>query len=109
MDMQINAIRQDSEHFRKHRRLELTAPLRVYPGKIANGTEIVGICQDISRSGLGAILNKAAPVGESMWLIINDDKFSDGPVHAQCVRCRMLPQSLFEAGFLFFSHLDLPE
>lgn len=109
LDSQISAIRQDSEHFRKHRRIELNCGIKVFPGKLAPETQIRGICRDISRSGLGAIVDRAPPVGESMWLILDNSEFSDGPIHAQCVRCRLLPESKFEAGFLFLSHIDLPE
>ncbi|MFN3190445.1 MAG: PilZ domain-containing protein [Aureliella sp.] len=106
---QIAAIRQDSSAFRRHERFEVSAKLRVFAGEIDPANAIGGVCCDLSRSGLGAVLTKAPPVGEEVWLIVDDVAEIDGPLHARCMRCRMLHDGSFEAGFMFFSQIDLGE
>lgn len=105
---QIVALQSDSAALRRHARHSFERPVSVYSGTVSEDSNIHGSCFDISQSGLGAILDAAPAVGEHMWLVIDDFEPAEDPIHAQCMRARLLPTSEFEVGFVFLSLIDLP-
>lgn len=106
---EIAKLQEDSIAFRRHERHEVNQALILYGGELSEESKIEGICRDFSQSGLGAVLQKAPQVGEEVWLIAEEFKPLQSPVHALCVRCRLLPCKAFEAGFIFLAPVTLPE
>lgn len=106
---QIRGLQEDSIAFRRHARYTVEHPICVVVDRGENRLEITGVCRDLSQSGVGTLLAKSPPVGEIMWLIIDECDQIDGPIHAQCVRSRWLPSGNFDVGFVFLSPIDLTD
>lgn len=96
---------------RAHFRLSIKAGVILQPG---NQTDILsfkvkGVTGDISAGGCSALFPVPARVGD-IYRLQFDRKALDLPLtFARCVRCRLVREDAFEAGFAFFSPISLPE
>lgn len=96
---------------RAHFRLSIKASVILQPG---NQTDILsfkvkGVTGDISAGGCSALFPVPARVGD-IYRLQFDRKSLDLPLtFARCVRCRLVREDAFEAGFAFFSPISLPE
>ncbi|MEM6980146.1 MAG: PilZ domain-containing protein [Planctomycetota bacterium] len=106
---ELAGLKDDSIALRRHARHKLQHDLQIYGGELSEDSKIEGVCRDISQSGLGAVTHDAPAVGENYWLIADDFEPMQSPVHAMCVRCRLLPSRAFDAGFVFLSPITLPD
>lgn len=102
-----------SEELRKkrsHFRVEVKAAVTVRPG---NSSEILsykvqGVTGDISESGLGALLPIPIRVGDVFRMEFDTTKLPLPLTFARCVRCRLIREDAFDAGFIFFAPIGLP-
>lgn len=102
-----------SEELRKQRghfRVEVKAAVTVRPGNSSDrlGMKVQGVTGDISQSGLGALLPIPLHVGDVYRLEFDKSTLAIPLTFARCVRCRLVREDAFEAGFVFFSPIGLP-
>lgn len=96
---------------RAHFRLSIKAAVILQPG---NQTDMLtfkvkGVSGDISAGGCSILFPVPARVGD-IYRLQFDRKTLDLPLtFARCVRCRLVREDAFEAGFAFFSPISLPE
>ena len=96
---------------RKHARLEIELKVVVRP---ANASEharfrLQGVSADLSRGGCRLILPLPVGVGDVFRLEFATGSGAAPMAFARCLRCRLVREQVFEAGFHFLSPLDLPQ
>lgn len=96
---------------RAHFRLSIKSAVILQPG---NQTDVLsfkvkGVTGDISAGGCSALFPVPTRVGD-IYRLGFDRKALDLPLtFARCVRCRLVREDAFEAGFAFFSPISLPD
>lgn len=96
---------------RTHFRVSIKAALIVRP---ANARELLtfklkGVTGDVSEGGLSGLFPLPLQVGD-VYRLEFDRAVIDLPLtFARCVRCRLVREDAFEAGFAFFQLILLPE
>ncbi len=96
---------------RAHFRLAIKAAVILQPG---NATQLLtlkikGVTGDVSAGGCSALFPIPVNVGD-VYRLQFDRKTLDLPLtFARCVRCRLVREDAFEAGFAFFTPISLPE
>jgi len=96
---------------RAHFRLAIKAAVVLQPGNASDilAMKVKGTTGDISEGGLSALFPIPPRVGD-IYRLQFDRKTLDLPLtFARCVRCRVVREDAFEAGFSFFSSITLPE
>jgi c-di-GMP-binding flagellar brake protein YcgR len=96
---------------RAHFRLAIKAAVILQPGNASDLLEmkVKGVTGDISAGGCSALFPIPIHVGD-VYRLTFDRKSLDLPLtFARCVRCRLVREDAFEAGFAFFSPISLPE
>lgn len=96
---------------RAHFRLSIKASVILQPGNASQLTavKLKGITGDVSEGGCSALFPLPLQVGD-IYRLAFDRKMLDLPLtFARCVRCRLIREDAFEAGFAFFSAICLPE
>lgn len=93
---------------RSHERLETALKVCVRPANTSASAslELHGVTADLSRGGCRLILPLPTGVGDVYRI-----EFESNGLHlvfARCLRCRMMQEDAFEAGFSFFAPIDLP-
>lgn len=71
--------------------------------------ELHGRCKNLSTSGCGVILDLPPLVGDFYQLLT--PKAPGSALHgvqARCVRCHLIDEDAFDAGFRFFTPITLP-
>lgn len=69
---------------------------------------IEGLSGDISNGGCQLLLPRPILAGDIFWLDFTvGEAASLGTLFARCQRCRLISEGSFEAGFRFFTNLDL--
>ena len=103
--------RQNLDHIRKlrkHHRFEIAAKLRLRSGNSSSHEpDNVGETIDISSGGCAANFPKPVGVGDVYRLTVEDDRLDVPMVYARCLRCRLVREDVFEAGFTFFTSISL--
>ncbi len=96
---------------RAHFRLAIKTGVVLQPG---NGSQLLslkvkGVTGDVSAGGCSALFPISITVGD-IYRLQFDRKALDLPLtFARCVRCRLVREDAYEAGFAFFSPICLPE
>ena len=96
---------------RAHFRLSVKAPVILQPGSASQLTnlKVKGATGDISEGGCSALFPVPVQVGD-VYRMQFDRNVLDLPLtFARCVRCRLVREDAFEAGFAFFTPVILPE
>ncbi len=96
---------------RAHFRLTVKAPVILQPGNSSEllSLKVKGVTGDISEGGLKAVFPIPTRVGD-IYRMQFDRATLDIPLtFARCVRCRLVREDAFEAGFRFFAPICLPE
>jgi hypothetical protein len=78
------------------------------PGSTSQRSEIspiTGTTRETSSTGFSAILTVPPLVGD-VYLSDIEGAPTEANVFARCIRCRLIREDAFEAGFVFFSDLD---
>ncbi len=95
---------------REHFRLSVRAPIILQPGSTSEmlAMKIRGVTGDISQGGCSALFPIPPKVGD-VYRITFDRKQMDLPMtFARNIRCRLVREDAFEAGFRFFNTIALP-
>jgi hypothetical protein len=95
---------------RMHARVEAKLKVIVRPG---NSSEVMlfklqGITADLSRGGCRLILPLPVSVGDVFRIEFESADHRIPLAFARCLRCRLVREDAFEAGFSFFTPIDLP-
>lgn len=96
---------------RAHFRLAIKAGVILQPGNATDllSFKVKGVTGDVSAGGCSGLFPVPARVGD-IYRLQFDRKMLDLPLtFARCVRCRLVREDAFEAGFAFFSPISLPE
>lgn len=96
---------------RAHFRLAVKAGVILQPGNASDMLKfkVKGVTGDISQSGCSALFPMPIHVGD-VYRMQFDRNMLDLPLtFVRCVRCRLVREDSFEAGFTFFSPITLPE
>lgn len=96
---------------RAHFRLAIKVGVVLQPGNASElmSMKVKGVTGDLSQGGCSALFPIAARVGD-VYRLSFDRAALDLPLtFARCVRCRLVREDAFEAGFAFFIPICLPE
>ena len=69
--------------------------------------EIHGVTGDISNGGMLVLLSQPLLPGDIFWVTFPDEEIRINALLARCLRCRMVQEEAFEAGFRFLHDIDL--
>ena len=95
---------------RTHERYQVRMTVVLRPGNSheIDDIELEGRAADISRSGCQAVFSAPVLVGNVYRLQFDAEPLKATLFFARCVRCRLLREDAFEAGFNFFTPISLP-
>jgi len=95
---------------RMHGRVETRLRVAVRPGNSSEGLrfKLQGITADLSRGGCRLILPLPVGVGDVFRIDFESSENRIPMAFARCLRCRLVREDAFEAGFSFFAPIDLP-
>jgi len=71
--------------------------------------KVKGVTGDISEGGMSAVFPIPVRVGDIYRIQFDQQSLNLPLTFARCVRCRLIREDAFEAGFSFFSKILLPE
>jgi PilZ domain len=94
---------------RRHERLTVSGAMQALPGNLSADVSdaVDGSAVDVSAGGCMGVFERPLRVGD-VYRIRLDSKEARMPIaYARCVRVRLLRESAFEAGFSFFSPVDV--
>jgi hypothetical protein len=96
---------------RAHFRLSVKAAITLLPGNISDTLKfkVQGVTGDLSEGGCRALFPLPPRVGDIYRLEFDRKALNLPLTFARCVRCHLLREDAFEAGFSFFSPISLPE
>ncbi len=96
---------------RTHFRLAIKAGIILMPGNASDVLKprVQGVTGDISEGGCSALFPIAAQVGDIYRLEFDRQALNIPLTFARCVRCRLIREDAFEAGFAFFKAITLPD
>ncbi|MHC5111234.1 MAG: PilZ domain-containing protein [Planctomycetota bacterium] len=100
-------IRRQRAYFRVAVKIAVT----LQPGSASDMLKykVQGATGDISEGGLSGLFPLPVSVGDIYRLTFDREKFDMPMTFARCVRCRLVREDAYEAGFSFFSPITLPE
>ena len=101
----VETIRQQ----RQHDRFEIQIAVEAHPGNASAPADDrrSGETMDISEGGCRARFSRPVAVGDIYRLEFDSSALHIPVVFARCVRCGLLRESTFEAGFTFFTPITL--
>lgn len=96
---------------RTHFRVAIKAAVILEAGSASDLLKfrIQGVTGDISEGGCRALFPTPTRVGDVYRLSFDRELFDQPLTFARCVRCRLLREDAFEAGFQFFAPIRLPQ
>jgi len=96
---------------RAHFRLAIKVSVILQPGDTSKllGMKVKGVTGDISQGGCSALFPLPAYVGDIYRLAFDRSALDLPLTFARSVRCRLVREDAFEAGFSFFTPICLPE
>ena len=95
---------------RLHARITVKVGITLQPGNVSDRMKLKmqGVTSDVSQGGCMALFPLPCRVGD-VYQLSFDKTTLDVPVtFARCVRCRLIREDAFEAGFSFFRPISLP-
>lgn len=100
--------------FRQRRayfRVVVKARVMVQPGNASQRGELRAQCitGDVSEGGCRVLSPVPLNVGDVYYLEFDRKSINIAPLYARCMRCAVLREDAFEAGFGFFCSIALPE
>ena len=112
LDSLADLERNTSEEIIKSRgntRLRVKSKVIAQPGNSGDRRKIKmqGITGDISASGCQILFPIPLRVGDIYWLTYDKTELKLDSMFARCLRCRMIREDAYEAGFKFFEPVDL--
>lgn len=96
---------------RAHFRLAVKASVTLQPGNASalRKLKVKGLTVDISEGGCSAVFPVPIRVGDVFRLQFDAATLELPLTFARCVRCRLIREDAFEAGFSFFTPICLPD
>jgi len=96
---------------RTHFRVTVKAKVILQPGNASDLTKLKlqGVTGDLSESGCRILFPLPVGVGDIFRLAFDRSLLNLPVTFARCMRCQMLREDAYEAGFRFFSLVSLPE
>ena len=103
--------REEIKRLRAHERLDLRVPVVLQPASssLIGTLRIVAETGDLSQGGCRVISPRPVAVGDVYRLEFERGRIELPTVFARCLRCRLLREDAFEAGFAFFTPIALEE
>ena len=100
---------EEIRQMRSHARITISCKVTARPGnsEARLAWKAQGLTVDISSGGCQAVFPVPARVGNIYWLRFSDQLSGVGSIFARCVRCRLVREDAFEAGFSFFVPVDV--
>jgi hypothetical protein len=71
--------------------------------------KIQGVTGDVSAGGCQVLFPIPLGVGDIYLLTFDKSKVAVDSVFARCLRCRLIREDAYEAGFKFFDPIDVSE
>ena len=95
---------------RAHFRLAVKTAVILQPGNASDQLrfKLKGTTGDISEGGTSILFPLPIQVGDIFRLQFDREQLDLPLTFARCVRCRLVREDAFEAGFCFFSPIALP-
>lgn len=99
------------QKLRSHMRIRIKSKITLQPANSSDRSKVKvqGVMGDISSGGCQALFPMPIGVGDVYWLTFDREKLDLEAVVARCLRCCMIREDAFEAGFRFFNPLDLSD
>lgn len=96
---------------RTHFRVTVKAKVILQPGNASDLTKLKlqGVTGDLSESGCRVLFPLPIGVGDIFRLTFDRTVLNLPVTFARCMRCHMLREDAYEAGFRFFTLVSLPE
>lgn len=94
---------------RLHTRVTIRTRVYVQPGNMSErrALKVQGVTGDISAGGCQLLLPLPINVGDIYFITFDKEALGITPAYARCMRCRLVREDAFEAGFAFFTPIDL--
>lgn len=94
---------------RAHERLSIRSKVVAEPGNASDrlSMKVQGVTGDLSASGCQVLFPLPLGVGDIYRISFDRTQVDVAPVFARCMRCRVVRDDAYEAGFAFFTSLDL--
>lgn len=101
---------EEIRHQRAHFRLAIKSRVVVKPGNASDMLKfkVQGVTGDISQGGCSVLLPIPIHVGDVFRLNFDRSELDIPMTFARCLRCRLVREDAFEAGFAFFNPIALP-
>jgi len=101
---------QEALKSRAHERFETALRVCVRPANTSERSrlELHGTAADLARGGCRLILPLPTMVGDVFRIEFESSAARIPVVFARCLRCRLVSEDAFEAGFSFLTPIDLP-
>ena len=96
---------------RRHFRISVKAGVVLQSGNASEllDYKVKGVSGDVSEGGCSVLFPIPIQVGD-VYRLQFDRQVVDLPLtFARCLRCRLVREDAYEAGFLFFTPITLPE
>lgn len=105
---------QTSENIRQkraHERITIKVHVILQPGNSSACLDfkVQGVTGDISSGGCRSMFPIPVTVGDIYRLQFDKSQLDIPLVFARCMRCKLISEDAFEAGFAFFQAIRLPE
>lgn len=96
---------------RTHFRLAIKASVVMQAGNASEllSFKVKGVTGDISEGGCSALFPIPTHVGDIYRLQFDREALDLPLTFARCVRCRLIREDAYEAGFAFFKAITLPD
>jgi len=97
-------------HLRMHERLTIKAKVILQSGNSSSllDYKVQGVMGDISEGGCRAMFPIPIIPGDIYRLELDQNEFELPLIFARCVRCKLIREDAFEAGFSYFVPIKLP-
>ncbi len=94
---------------RLHERYDVQIDVELRPASSSSTEgERIGTTRDISEGGCALMLERPPTVGDVYRVQFTSSPIELPTVFARCVRCALVREDAFEAGFSFFTKISLP-
>ncbi len=102
---------EDIRRQRAHFRLTVKVAVTLRPGNASEmlTMKVKGVTGDLSQGGCSALFPIPITVGDIFRIEFDKNTIDLPMAFARCVRCRLIREDAYEAGFSFFKPLCLPE
>lgn len=109
-DLQQNTS-DDIRRQRAHFRLAIKSSVILQPGNTSDllRFKVKGVSGDVSQGGCSILFPLAPRVGDIYRLQFDKEVLDIPLTFARCLRCRLIREDAYEAGFAFFQAITLPE